>query len=588
DRGSRRVERWLAPGPRRSGEWVWNGRSVRVVGDVLSEDDMIRRLRRKTRALEKRLVALEGRGALPQDDKYRNGAARDWSEETRDKVIEAEKIGDERAKARSAARAELERVGKELRLEFQHNQAIVVQSSFRRHLGIKKMREARAKHNAKIQNEGAKVIQAKFRGHLARRNVKAKMENLRRDLESKAATAISSRWRGTAARRNITDKRLSRGEREVAVAVFVQSWWRARLAARQTEVLRQAYLQQVEEIAAIMVVTAFRCLKAKKEKARLLALREYEMEVAAAIMLQAAWRGHQGRKKAKVVRRKLEETESKLRSMEYADNVRKASVAKLFDKKRAAAILIQTYARGFLERKRVAKLQAKHRQEEAEEAEIERLLQEAREKRVSSPASPTPASPITNLGPPGSPGGHVVFEDFIEAPFKGLRGETSSVQVHVVVQEVLEPYQLRVEAQETLHGHRFHRKVDIDALEELLTPMFALDENVPKNSIPEPTDRNTKAMMNWVRQGKIPRRKHLIGWMLKRMWIDTVADGEFELCLGTLGKGQALNNTMSAVLAPSSPLARPLPAKPKITQSERKPKQARGRTRDNFVVKYAD
>ncbi|GBG33775.1 Abnormal spindle-like microcephaly-associated protein-like [Hondaea fermentalgiana] len=570
------AEKWLQAGDEENEDvWEWNGRALRVVKNVVySDSDLLESLLAKARALEDKLTALEAKGS---SNAAVSPNAQTWSEETKATVAAGSDLGDERTRAREAAREQLRKRATMLRQEHEQNSAIIVQSTFRGFLGRRKMREARTAYNARIREAGAQRIQAQFRGHLARTQVRQRKAAMQRDLEAASATVIQSTFRGARARRAYRDARTPE-ERRLAAAAMIQAWWRGCLGRREALSRRQRYLVELEEVAAIMLQSAWRSFQARCERDRLQAERTKAMQEAAAIMLQSAWRGYQARQRVERIRREREDVEDELKSMDYADNVRKSLFAKLFlNSEQRAAVAIQACARGFLERKRLRARRTRLAQRDREDAEIDRMIQQERQRRqgldVPTPGQPTPKT---------------VFEDTLNLPVQWSDGHREVTPVHILVRERTNPYQLRIEAEERTSQTRFYRMIDTAVLEELLLPVFSDVENkvVPRNLGQGGAlgiEADAKPLANWILHGEPPRRKDLLAWILHRMWLDqSRLDGSLELCLGSFAGTDTLDKTMTSAIPPSSP-----PASRGTQHKAQQPIHIDTKpTREAFKVKY--
>lgn len=546
-----RAEQWLQPTQEDpqivdAGEWEWHGRTLRVMKNVVySDSEILERLLAKARALELKLAELEAEKSARQT----SPVEATWSDETKETVARGEEIGEERARVREAAREQLRKRAALLREEYQHNSAILVQSTFRGFLGRRKMREAREKYAKAIREAGATSIQCQFRSFMARRQVRIRKAELERDLQHASAVVIQSTYRGALARRRFREAKAP-SEREEAAACLIQAWWRGCCGRQEVLTRRQRYIQELEEVAAVMVQTAWRGHKARREKDRLLAARRHEQELAAAIMFQSAWRGYQARKKVDKLRREIEDTDFEIKSKEYTENVKKAFYVKGFlNVEQRAAVCIQCYARGFLERKRLALRKSKLAQRAKEDAEIDRMIEEERARReLNEDLEETIEVP------------KIVYEDTLDLPIQWSDGFKDMTKVHIVVREKRSPYQLRIEAEEGTTHTKFYRMIDTSVLEQLLLPVFS-DAN--SNHVFFQNNGNRRAgsiesdaqpMIDWVLYGEPPRRKHLIAWILNRMWIDQpIPNGALELCLGSFSNADHLNKTMTPAIPPSSP-----------------------------------
>jgi len=505
----RKVERWLHSDSSTGSQWEWKGRAIRVVKQALYADsDLLQHLIAKATELELKLDNLK-------NEENKN--------EYETKVQKGEDIGTDRIRAREAAKSELSKRAAILKRELLENSAVNVQSVFRGHLGRRKMRRAHEEYDLIIRHQGAELIQSRFRGHLARKKVHGLKQEYDQQLTNLAATTLQSQFRGTLARKDFRQAKTSK-QREAAGSQMIQAWWRGTISRLKLSSLRANYLASIEEDAAVMLQCAWRCMLARREKDRMSGLRAQALEESAAIMVQAAYRGMQASKRSKKLRKELVDINDQQASMAYADRIKTTFYAKRFlNAKQRAAVLIQSYARNFLKRRR---------------------------------------QPLT----------HQVFATDIQIPIERLNGRKAQASVRMTITESAAPYQLKVVAictgKEKLP--QFYRKIDIAALEQLLSPLFEDPEFDQAN------DKPSKAVLRWVRTGKPPKRNQLIQWVVERMWIEEMPDGEFELCLGTMSTSAGvhqLDRSLNSALPIGSPPRRQ--AKPA------------GGTRESFNIQYA-
>jgi len=546
-RPSREPEVWAAQAGSGRDTWGWKGRTIRVVKHVLDTDAKVAQsLLRRAAALERRIRELERerRRTPPTDDN---------------------EIDEERLRAREAAREHLQQRAAALRIELEHNSAVAVQSVLRGHLGRRKMRQARDKYDAAIREQGAIALQATFRGHLARQHLRARMVEEDKATQQAAAQVIQSQVRGRIARQQLRGAR-SASERRKAAATVLQAWWRGCVARAQVHETRQQHRAEAESLAALMVQCAWRGFVARRERTRLAREREQARQEAAAIMLQAAWRGRSARRRVKQIR-------AELRSMEhdgYIKRLRQAVMAR--DNERQRALQIQAATRGFLTRKQFSKLRAKRVRQMREDAEVERLLQEQKEETEQ----------VAKL----------VFEGSVSMIVDDMAGQRSRTGVRVSVREVRSPYQLKVRAKELSSGVVFKRRIDLAVLEQLLTPLFEQEEHERSGEALASGSDPLDPVRNWVLNGRPPRRQQLISWVVERMWLDVLPDGELELCLGAssadLGSTR-LDKSLSAAIPPGSPKhGRTKHAHDSHSPGPQAiPSSSSGRVRDSFVVRYA-
>lgn len=585
----RRTERWL--GPREEfgeNEWEWKGRTLRVVRSVVDRDaDFLKQLLHKADSLEKRLAQLETKQApttssvATSPTATRNAVIESaWDEETKVKVATGEALGEEQIRAREAARQKLQERAEQLNREIAENSAIEVQSAFRGFLGRKKMRDARKKYNAKIQHEGALIIQSRFRGHLAGKELLRLKRNEEEKMEAAAALTIQSQLRGRLARKQFLDAKTGK-ERKQAGAKMIQAWWRGCMGRIRVGQAKREYMQKAEHDAAIMFQCAYRCRLARKERTQLEAERTRAYEEAAAMMVQAAFRGMKARKHVSELRRARRSVDDQLQSMDHLDRVKKTFYAKKFlNVEQRAAVAIQAMARSFLERKRVGKLRRRIARERAEDKEIEELLRTQEQRRRGS---------------------KVVFEEELWVPLDSADGRRQETRVNVIVEEVKEPYQLKLEVQDLTTATRFQRAIDVGTLEQLLAPLYT-DESI--EMAPGP-------MREWVVKGRPPRRRELILWIMQRMWIEKDRDGHLELNVASAAVAlpeSELDKSLTAALGPSSPLSNrglnrtieatlpygygtlPKPSPLVVPRAKSIPdskKPSSTRARESFVVRYA-
>jgi len=559
---SRRREKWLHAGREDDEElWEWEGRTIRVLKNAMySDGELIHSLLEKAKTLEDQIAALQGEHVLTIRDK--------WDEETKLKVERGEKLGEESVRAREAAREQLRKRAELIRREFEHNSAVSVQSTFRGFLGRRKMREARAKYNQKIRHEGAEIIQSRFRGYMARKQVRERKARMDLDVQNAAATVIQSQFRGSVARKKFKVAG-SEDEKREAASCMIQAWWRGCKGRRDTLTLRKDYYEQLEEVAAVMLQTAWRCYKARQEKTRLEHFKMVEMEEAAAIMFQSAWRGYKARKEMRKLKREMKDVDSELKSMDYADKVKQTLYAKLFlNKEERAAILIQAIARCYLERKRLAKERQTKQAEAEEDAKIDRMLEKERGKHILDDI----AAENKHVSPKEEP--KTIFDDYVELPLEWANGRQLQARVYVIVHQIKVPYQLRIEATEMQTMTRFFKRIDVAVLESLLLPMFTQDENDPEFA-DLMNSEDSRPVVRWVMEGVPPRRKHLVSWIINRMWIDQQDhDGPLDLCLGSVAVRNDLNKSLTSAMHPSSPIK----GKKTLNRS----------TRNSFKVRYAE
>mmetsp|Transcript_30349 Transcript_30349/g.48326 ORF Transcript_30349/g.48326 Transcript_30349/m.48326 type:complete len:679 (-) Transcript_30349:1233-3269(-) len=575
----RKSEKWFAPRESSGeGEWEWKGRTIRVVKNVVDNDsELLQKLLQKAIQLEKRLGELEGGGAGTNDG---GGIRQGWSEETKATVDAGEELGQQRIDAREAAKRELQKRGEILKKEYENNSAVAVQSMFRGYLGRKLMRDAKKEYDARITHEGAEIIQSRFRGYMARKMITEKKHEMQREVESAAATVLQSQYRGSLARKEFDSAKTVKGRR-LAGCKMIQAWWRGCVARIEVSSAQKEYYAEVEELAAVMLQCAWRCHKARKLKNKLIEERNSQMEYAAAVMLQAAWRGFKARKDMKRLKRQMEAIKEEQLLQEHAERVQKAFHAKYFlNAQGRAAILIQSSARGFLERKRLGKLKAKRRKEAQEDAEIDRLLNLEAEVEKK-------------------PDAKIVYDADIEVLLEWSNKEQEAVPIHVVIRQVKIPeFQLRIEAFEPRTETHFYRKIDMGTLEQLLWHLFSVDEN-KRSGMGAEIEEDSTPMILWVKTGAIPKRKQLINWVLRRVWIqEDGIDGELCMNLGTkiVRPGGGLDKTFTSAIPPSSPIARQRRALERSVSPKRRSRASRspkrssghGRTRDAYVVKYAD
>ncbi len=298
--------------------------------------------------------------------------------------------------------------------------AVVVQAAWRgrsaRVTVAGMVREQREAEEAQRRREeaAAVVVQAAWRGHSARvavaemvRQQQAEQEEqqqleleAQRQREEAAAVVVQSAWRGHQARVAVgemvrqkrEEEEAQRKREEAAAVVVVQSAWRghqARVAVaalvrqrqeeeeqlqkQKVEMERQAQVQrECEEAAAVVVQAAWRGYSARvavaevvrKRREEQVALAQCEREGAAAVVVQAAWRGHQARVAvAEMVRQRQEEEQMQRRQQLELQAQRECE--------EAAAVVVQSAWRGHCARVIVAQLAKQQREEKEAQRERE-------------------------------------------------------------------------------------------------------------------------------------------------------------------------------------------------------------------------
>ena len=449
-------------------------------------------------------------------------------------LARGEAKGARNAREKEEKRKALQKEAVELRKKYTAESATCVQSVFRGNLARRKMRRAKAKYDNAIRHEGAIAIQNRFRGFMARKEIAGARERMREAQKEGSALVIQSSYRRRIARRKFRQAKTGK-ERRIAGAMRIQAWWRGCVGRFAVSGARKAYRDTLERAAALLVQSAWRGRVARKRAARLRAEKARDMEEAAAIMVQAQFRGHRARKLKKALMKKLDATEDKLAKMWFDKLEQSGAYAKYFlNPKERAAISIQSLARGFKERKRVARYKKKkendrlreleeRRNKKEMDREIERKLRDAeREKQrvddLLRQAEAEKDGVLVHSGECILPIKHAV---------SGTNSFTSSaIRVNVTVREIQSPYQMRFKVEEPNASISFKRAIDAVALEQLLKPMFS--GNVGVDDLSE-IDRG---MHRWVTTGRPPQRRFLIAWLLDRMWLDEDAQGRTELCLG--------------------------------------------------------
>ena len=228
----------------------------------------------------------------------------------------------------------------------------------------------------------------------------------------------------------------------------------------------------------------------------------------------------------------MEEVEDERAKRWFEQLEQSQDFAKYFvDTRRRAAMSIQRLARGFRERKRVSRLRKKkendrlkeleeRRRRKEQDREIERKLREAEieKKRVDELLKQAE----------DAKDGAIVHTGECVLPLKRATGGSTAeaAQVSVTVREIQVPYELRFCVEEPSRAVTLKRSVGSSALESLLKPMFGGKDGARTSHGMTEIDRG---MQKWVKTGRPPQRKHLIAWLLDRMWLNEDDAGHVEL-----------------------------------------------------------
>lgn len=295
--------------------------------------------------------------------------------------------------------------------------AVMVQAAWRGHCArvavadmAREQKEAEEAQRSRREEAAAVVVQAAWRGHSARvtvaemvRQQQAEQEEQRLKLEAQrkreeaAAVVVQAAWRGHCARVAVGEMVRRRrmeaaAQREQAAAVVVQAAWRGhqaraavaalvrqrqaeeeQLQKQKLEMVLQAQAQRErEEAAAVVMQAAWRGYSARvavaevvrKRREEQVALAQREREQAAAVVLQAAWRGHCARTVVAGMARQRREEEDMQRRQRLELQAQR-------EREEAAAVVLQSAWRGHCARASVAEMVKQQREEE--EAQRERM-----------------------------------------------------------------------------------------------------------------------------------------------------------------------------------------------------------------------
>ena len=210
-----------------------------------------------------------------------------------------------------------------------------------------------------------------------------------------------------------------------------------------------------------------------------------------------------------------------------------------------AAMSIQRLARGFRERKRVSRLKKKRHNDKLKELEerrkqkemdreIERKIREKEKEKMRVDELLRQAEAAKDGVLVHSGECMLILKRSADEDEGGENSRADAVAVSVTVREVQKPYELRFCIEEPTRSASLKRSVGSAALEQLLKPCLMLQKKtaLTPSSASLGMGEINKGMLRWVTTGRPPQRRHLIAWLLDRMWLNEDSSGGLELFLG--------------------------------------------------------
>ena len=231
-------------------------------------------------------------------EKYRRYRAREVEAEARIQRLEAaarERRSMElraatalrRQQAMERARREVRALGESQRRKMRTEQdaaSTLVQSIFRGAAARDEFQRLRKEFNAKILSENANMIQNVWRNRAGRKRIGRLMKMYDAQLKEKSAIIIQQQARGQLARWHF--KHASKEAKELDAAIMIQSAWRARRGRKEYAAILAERQAKIEEAAAIVVQSAWRAKQARGRVKDLKAEKQAALEEQMAIRLQ--------------------------------------------------------------------------------------------------------------------------------------------------------------------------------------------------------------------------------------------------------------------------------------------------------------
>ena len=184
-------------------------------------------------------------------------------------------------------------------LALQHACANHVQNVWRGFMARKKFANIRDEYDDKIREAKADQIGNAWRNHVGRKKLHRLGQAYKEMLKGQAAIVVQSQVRGALARLHFKHTKDAIKRTEDA-AIMIQSAWRCRRARREHARLKKEYEEEVLlKGSAIIIQCWYRSWKARQRVQKLSAERDEKLAEQAAIMLQCAWRGNRAYNKYK-------------------------------------------------------------------------------------------------------------------------------------------------------------------------------------------------------------------------------------------------------------------------------------------------
>ena len=201
------------------------------------------------------------------------------------------------AEARRWVEAETQRrfkllTGGRSSLALQHACANRVQNIWRGFMARKRFANIRDEYDDKIREAKADQIGNAWRNHVGRKKLHRLGQAYKEKMKGEAAIVVQSQVRGALARLHFKHTKDANKRIEDA-AIMIQSAWRCRRARREHARLKSEYEQEVLLKGSCIIIQCwYRSWKAQQRVDRLTIERDDKLAEQAAIMLQCAWRGN--------------------------------------------------------------------------------------------------------------------------------------------------------------------------------------------------------------------------------------------------------------------------------------------------------
>ena len=184
-------------------------------------------------------------------------------------------------------------------LALQHACANRVQNMWRGFMARKRFANIRDEYDDKIREAKADQIGNAWRNHVGRKKLHRLGQAYKERMKGQAAIVVQSQVRGALARlhfKHTTDA----NKRIEDAAIMIQSAWRCRRARREHARLKKEYEEEVLLKGSCIIIQCwYRSWKARQRVESLTIERDDKLAEQAAIMLQCAWRGNRAYAKYK-------------------------------------------------------------------------------------------------------------------------------------------------------------------------------------------------------------------------------------------------------------------------------------------------